>query len=117
MAGRTDYHFTAPAYGVTPTYTVEASSNLVLKSGAGVLYGFDLYSTVAGFVLLFDAAALPADGAVTPIRCYPISINSILMIGYTPPLRFSSGLVIGLSTTGPFVLTKSASAYISGDVE
>lgn len=105
---------------ITPTVTSAVASNLVAKSSAGNLYGFQVTSGAsAGYALLFNATSLPADGAVTPIKCYSMAATSTLSVDFRPgpALRFGTGLVIGFSTTGCFTLTASATAFISAEVQ
>lgn len=94
---------------------VEASH--VLKASAGSLYGMSITtSTVAGYVLLIDATTAPADGAVTPAKCYQIPSGSTIGILFEP-LAFTTGIVTVFSTTGCFTKTASATAYFSGEVK
>src|SRR5271165_6213362 len=55
-----------------------AESSHVLKTTGGNLYGIyaDNFSATAGFILVFDAASAPGDGAVTPNECIPLPGNS-----------------------------------------
>lgn len=74
----------------------------VVKSGAGRLFGLSGYNSgAAQFVLLFDAATLPADGAV-PI--FPIAAAATSTFGaYWGSVGrwFYQGIVICNSSTGP----------------
>lgn len=96
-----------------------AASNLVLKSGAGNLY--DLTVTVgatSGYVMLFDATALPSNGAVTPVWCGVVTSNGTnggISAAWPSPKRFGTGITAGFSTTGCFTLTASATANFFGD--
>jgi hypothetical protein len=74
----------------------------VVKGGQGLLYGFSIYSSnaAAQFIQVFDAAKLPADGAI-PAVVYTIAATSNLPINWIPPRKFAAGIVICNSTTGP----------------
>lgn len=105
----------APA-AIAPVVTGAVDDDLVLKASPGNLYGLQvLAGAVPGFVLLIDATAAPADGAVTPKKCWPLAANAALTLAFSPPLRFGTGIVAVFSTTGPFVKTASATAFMSGE--
>lgn len=74
-------------------------------------------SAASGWVLLFDAVALPANGAVTPKWFFQMGANSSMATSFNPPWQFATGIVAGFSTTGPFVLTASATAAFAGTVQ
>ena len=105
-----------PTTGIAPIATSAAASALVVKSSPGNLYGFSVTSGAsAGFVLVFNATAAPADGAVTPAACYAIAANSSLSVSWQPgpPLWLDTGITLVFSTTGCFTKTASATAFIS----
>jgi hypothetical protein len=103
---------------VTST-TLEA--NHVIKASAGALYSFEVQadatlSAAAWWVMIYNATSAPADGAVTPAKCYQIPAGSPgANFAFPAPISFSTGIVIGVSTTGCFTKTASAHAFISGD--
>lgn len=98
---------------------VAVSAGRVLRVGTTNLAGLNVVSGAsAGYVMLFDAAAVPADGAVVPLRCMPIAANTGLDLNFRgSPLRFDVGAVIVFSTTGCFTKTGSATAFLAGDVQ
>ncbi|ARN82161.1 hypothetical protein [Methylocystis bryophila] len=102
---------------LAPVVTSSAASALQLKASAGNLLSLMATSTVSGWLLLFDATAAPADGAVTPKWVYPIAANGALNMAWPSPLAFASGIVAVFSTTGPFNKTASTTAFISGQVQ
>lgn len=105
------------ANALTPSATAVAASSLVLKASAGNLYGVQIATGgTAGYLMLFNAVAAPADGVVTPIKVYSIAANASLEVGYDIPLRFGTGITAVFSSTGPFTKTASATAFISGEV-
>lgn len=101
---------------ITPNPTTVAAGSLVIKGSAGNLYGLNVTTGgSAGYVMLFNATSAPADGTVTPIKTYVVAANATIEQGWSPPLRFSTGITAVFSTTGPFTKTISATAFISGD--
>lgn len=94
-------------------------SGFVLRQGSTNLAGLNVVTGgTAGYVMLFDATAVPADGTVRPLRCMPIAANTGIDLNFRgSPLRFDDGLVIVFSTTGCFSKTASATAYLAGDVQ
>lgn len=107
---------TSASAAIAPVKTNVAASNKVLSAAPANLYGFNAQATVDGWFLVFDATSLPGDGTVTPIKQYKYLANTTLEVGYGIPLRCGTGVTIGFSTTGPFTLTASATAFISGEV-
>lgn len=111
----------SPALAQTvPSQTFAApavAGGYVLSSTSAYLTGYNVTSGAsAGYVMLFDATAVPADGAVTPARCLPLAASTGLERDYRAgPLWFKNGVVIVFSTTGCFTKTASATAYIAGD--
>jgi hypothetical protein len=110
-----------PAFAQS-TSTVRAapavSGGFVVRAGSGYLSGANVTSGAsAGYVMVFDSATVPADGAVAPIRCVPIAANTGIDFDWrAAPLRFDRGAAIVFSTTGCFTKTASATAFIAGDV-
>lgn len=104
----------AATAGNVPTATAAVGSNLIVKGTPGNLYSWVVTSGAsAGYVMIFNATTLPADGAVTPTDCRVIAANSTIGSGnYDIPERYTTGIVIGFSTTGCFTKTASATAYI-----
>ncbi len=108
----------SPANAIAPLSTAVAASSLVLKVGAGNLYSVTCATTsVGGWLMLFDAATLPGNGTVTPAYAWPIgAANGFASFGFGVPARFLNGVVAAFSTTGPFNLTASPTAFIAGQV-
>ncbi len=82
-------------------------------------------AAASGYVMVFDAAALPGNGAVTSCTssattrpclmwCVPLGANSSLSAQWGSPLRFTTGVVAGFSTTGCDSITASATAKFMG---
>lgn len=109
---------TSAGTALTSVATATVLGSLVIKASAGNLYGINTVSgAAAGYLMLFDATSAPADGAVTPVKCLTIAATSSLNIAFNPPLRFATGITAVFSTTGPFLKTISATAFISGDAK
>jgi len=79
----------------------------------------------AGFVLVLDAASLPANGAVASCAgpatarpclmwCAPVAANGIVDKQWNSPMSFTTGVLAAFSTTGCASLTASATAQIFG---
>jgi len=99
--------------------TTAVSAGFVLRAGTSNLAGLSITTGAsAGYVMLFDATTVPADGAVTPARCLPIAANTGLDLNFRgSPLRFDNGVVVVFSSTGCFTKTASATAYLAGDIQ
>lgn len=100
---------------IAPVVTTAVASSLVIKASPGSLYGASLTAGAsAGYLLIIDAIAAPADGAVTPKYCQAVAANqTIEMPWYAVPFKFNVGIVAVFSTTGCFTKTASATAFIS----
>jgi hypothetical protein len=105
--------------GITPIVSSAAEGSHVLKSSGGNLYS--LYVTTggtAGYIMTFNAASVPADGAVTPVECVQIPANSTVSVSFIngPADVYSTGIVAVFSSTGCFTKTVSATAFFKGRV-
>lgn len=93
-------------------------ANLVVKASAGYLYDFNIaadstLSAAAWWVMIYDATAAPGDGAVTPAKCYALPSGSTSFTGaFSQGMKASTGITIGVSTTGCFTKTASTHAFI-----
>lgn len=98
--------------------TTVAASSLVLKASAGNLYDWRVTSGAsAGYVLIYNATTVPADGTVQPFDCIALAANSTVGSGSSiVPERYTTGVVVAFSTTGCFTQTLSATAFIRGRV-
>jgi len=105
------------AQAIAPVARTTAGSSQMLKGSAGNLYSLNVVSGAsAGVVYVFNATALPPNGAVTPVKAYILAANSSLEVKFDPPLRLGTGITVGFGTgTDPFALTASATAFISGE--
>ena len=102
---------------LTPNAANAVSSGLLLKGSAGNLHRLNCVSGgTAGYVMVLDLAALPgADGTVAPKFVMPINPNTGISELFDPPLRFANGIALMFSSTGPYALTRSATAFLSGE--
>lgn len=113
----------ASAAGLSPSSTSALAASQTIKGSAGNLYAFEVsadstLSSAPWWVMIFNATSLPADGAVTPAKCYAVAAGvPSVSYGWNTPVQFSNGIVIGASTTGCFTKTASAHAFISGDAQ
>lgn len=105
--------------GVAPAVTAAVGGGQVVKASGGNLYGLNVVSGAsAGYVLVTNTTTVPADGAVTPLKCYVLPANSSLDLNLrAAPVYFSTGISVSFSTTGCFTKTASATAFISGDAK
>lgn len=108
----------ASAAAIAPVVSAAAESGHVLCSAACNLYSLEAQmSSVAGYVLLFNAISAPADGAVTPIYCYYVNApTGWVSVEWRVPARFTTGLTAVFSTTGCFTKTASATAMFASQV-
>lgn len=104
-----------------PSPSAALAANQVVSAVPANLYSFEVsadatLSGAAWWILIYDAVAAPADGAVTPIKCYALASGTTnFKETFFYPIQFVTGIVIGASTTGCFNKTASVHAFISGD--
>lgn len=102
-----------------PVNSAALESSHIFKATSGTLFGLSVTATsAAGYVLIYNSATKPADGAVTPVACYYISsAPGTLGIAFTPfPLKMGTGITAVFSTTGCFTQTSSSTAFFLGEV-
>lgn len=113
----------SPASAQISASTPVLAANQVVKGAPGQLYGFQVsadatLSGAAWWVMIYDATAAPADGTVTPRKCYAQASGATSFAQTFPkPIQFGAGITIGVSTTGCFSKTASTHAFISGDFQ
>lgn len=94
--------------------SADAVSSLVLTAPLKALYSLSVkIGATSGYVMVFDAAALPSNGAVTPKWCAPVTSNAtngFIAAQWASPMLMTNGVVVGFSTTGCDTLTASATA-------
>lgn len=97
-----------------------AESGRVLKATGGNLFSFSVTNgATAGYVMVINAAAVPANGAVTPVICLQLPANTSVGVQWDArnPLSLNTGIVLVYSTTGCFTKTASATAFFAGQIQ
>jgi hypothetical protein len=108
-----------PSGGVGPIAIQALGASQQLKTLPGNLFSLNVVSGgTAGYILLLDSKTIPADGAVTPVKCMPLAANTGIDLNWSiQPVRFVNGIAIVFSSTGCFTKTASATAFISGSAQ
>lgn len=113
MPHRGDAQIIGQPMALSQTTTIESSH--IFKPTGGYLYSLSATTSAAGYVLLYDATAVPSNGTVTPQGCYAVAANStnVIMFGY--PFPFLNGIIAAFSSTGCFTQTL-ANAFFAAQV-
>lgn len=100
--------------GIVRSGAVESSK--VICSSACNLLGMEVSSGAAAvWVLGYNLAAVPGDGAVTPDFWVELPSISTVSRSFTVPYdRYPTGLTLACSSTGPFTQTLSATCVFRG---
>lgn len=115
---------TADLYaGISPIVSPSAENSRVLKAAPGNLYS--VYATnhtgTAGFLVVLNLTAAPADGAITPLACAALPANGSASINNNPgPASiFSTGITVVLtSAVNCFTKTTGViTGFISGSIK
>lgn len=101
--------------GVADRVRASSVASLVVKTTPGALYSVQIFSSVVGFIHVFDATALPSNGAVPVIA--PIAVGAgttatTLNLGERGA-RFATGIVVAKSTTAGTLTVGGADSIIS----
>jgi len=121
--GVTQVPSAATAAGTAPIVTAALAANLVVKASAGNLYSFDVAadSTLSGaawWLMVYNATSAPVDGSVTPSKCFALASGTTgIHLEFPTPVKFSTGIVLGVSTTGCFTKTASTHAFMSAEAQ
>lgn len=78
-------------------------ASLIINATGGVLYGLHAHNSngAARWIQLFDSATLPADTAV-PLLIYSVATLTSVQLDFGVfGLRFTKGIVVCNSSTGP----------------
>ena len=106
---------TAANAAIAATVNAAAGSSQIIKASVCNLYSVSCTSGAsAGYLLVYNLAAAPGDGTVTPIDVIICAANTSVSKTYSIPLRCSAGATVVFSTTGPFTQTSSATAFLGG---
>ena|SRR5438132_9941858 len=93
-------------------HSIAYAASLVVKTGPGKLYGIAGYNSgAAQFILILDAAAVPANGVVP---CLPITVpaTSNFSVFYGDIGRsFDTGIVVCNSSTAPTLTIGAADCF------
>ena len=75
-------------------------NSLIVKAGPGLLFGFTATSTnvAAQFIQLFDATAVPSNGAV-PLLTLNVAAANVATVAWIPGRGHTEGIVLANSTT------------------
>ena len=81
-------------------YSTALQASMVVKTGPGILYGITVTNTsvAAQYFMVFDAASVPADGAI-PILAKSIPANDAVGFSWLPGRTFLVGIVVCNSST------------------
>jgi len=108
---------------ITPVVSAAGESSHVLKASAGNLISVNAtnLTATAGFLVVLNATAAPADGAITPLACQPLPANGSASIAYGsgPPGAYSTGItaVLTSATTCFTKTTGTLTGFIAGQVQ
>jgi hypothetical protein len=99
----------APSNATSAAY----ETNRVVKNAAGVVYGVTGYNSKASaqFILLFDAIALPAEGAAPKVVITAAASSNFSIDFGAYGRAFTNGIVICNSSTGPTKTIGSADCW------
>ncbi len=106
---------TAPTNATTTAY----ATNLVVKASAGTLFGLSGFNSLASaqWVQIHNAASLPADAAVPAVLIYVEATKPFSIDFGVYGRRFSTGIVVCCSTTGPTKTIGAANLWIDAQYE
>lgn len=97
---------------VAPVSSPSVSGGWVAASSATNAYRLSVTSGAsAGYLMVFDATAVPADGAVVPKFCRPLAAGASVSMVFTSPASFRNGIVMVFSTTGCYAKAISNTAF------
>lgn len=105
-----------PIAGVSQAQFSAAASSIVAKASAGSVVSISGSAVSGSYIMLFNATSAPADGAVTPVKCWgPMSAAGPFSFGWGPGPVFtmSTGITVVSSSTGCFTKTATNAAFIS----
>lgn len=108
LVGQVDGSANLPANKHSNAY----AASLVVKTGPGILYGFTVYNSnaAAQFILVFDAAAVPANGAIPAVVLTAATVAN-LGANWIPGRAFQVGCVLVNSSTGPTLTIGAADCF------
>src|SRR5882724_5569379 len=108
-----------------PAVCGSAVSNCVLKAAAGTLLDVYAECTSACWLMVFNATALPSNGATTAgtasgnlVECVDIAANTSRSLSFVsaPGETYSVGITVAISSTACSSLTASTVGFVHGRV-
>ena len=104
---------------IVSVQTNAAAASMTVTPTYKLLNGFSATAgAVSGYVLIFDATTVPANGTVTPKFCYSLPANQTTGASWISyPVPFATGIVFAFSSTGCFTKTASTTAFFSAQVQ
>ena len=95
-------------------HTLALANSLVVKSGAGLLFGISGFNNknAAQFIQIFDAQSVPADGAIPDVILTVPTVANFSMDWIFPGRFFQQGIVIVNSSTAATKTIGSADCWI-----
>ena len=99
------------------------TSSMIVNSPNKALASLTVFNSAAGFALVYDAASLPANGAVAACAgpatarpclmwCAPIAAGGYVDRQWNSPMTFTTGIVVAVSSTGCATLTAATTGQI-----
>lgn len=94
--------------------TTAYATSLVVKATGGILYGLQGYNSKASaqFIQIHDAASLPADAQVPVITITVAATSNFTLDFGVYGRKFTNGIVICNSSTGPTKTIGSADVWV-----
>ena len=109
--------------GIVPVVSPSAENNRTFKASPGNLYSayFSNQTATAGFLVILNLTAAPADGAITPLECIALPASGVASVTYNPgpPSTYSVGIT-AVATSGANCFTKTTgviTGFFKGSVQ
>ncbi|MBX9881227.1 MAG: hypothetical protein K2X73_04565 [Sphingomonas sp.] len=96
-----------------------SGTGAVLKASGGALISLNVAAGAAGYAVVYDATAVPADGALTPslVRyCVYLNAGDVLRDPIGAPITLSSGGVFFVSSAGCTSKTAVSYSFLAAQV-
>ena len=96
--------------------TTTTANNLVGKSTRCTFWGATVNTSVAGYLMLYNATSKPNDGPVTPVAVMQVGVGSSSMQQFVGA-SLSSGCIIVFSSSGPYTQASATANFLSMQVQ